>query len=119
MKRRVIVVTDTTYRTLLRALNYVIEAAGFADYDGDHSRGDAQSFEHARRCVAGAPLRDVAGAAQAIISVAHDATTSACSGSGSGMAGAYGHATDCYVATSKQKIDRVLDVAAILKGAAS
>ena len=120
MKRRVIIVTDTTYRTLLRALNYVIEAAACADYDGDHDRGDAMAFEDARRKIAGSPLRDTESAAKSLRNVVHAASENSCScAERASTHPATGHARDCFVTTNRRAVADALGVAAILKGEAA
>lgn len=58
MKRRVMIVTEATHAACVRALGYVIEMAGCADYDGDHDESSARSFERALGAIKDAPTID-------------------------------------------------------------
>ncbi len=106
MKRRVLVVTEATYNAIVRALNYAIETAEFADYDGDHDEADARSFERAKIAIADAPVRDVEKDRKAIRNLTH----AACENSCSCVDLSDGHAADCFVMTERHSVDRAVAV---------
>lgn len=110
MKRRILIVPESAYNKILEALEYVIENAGQADYDGDHNEADALCFQNALQEVGGSPKRDVKLDRAAILNVLH----AACENSCSCINIINGHAVDCFVKTQRSKIDRVMAVADLL-----